>query len=561
MGIQSGAVEYPAYIANTHSQLIMGQSAYNSSGDPAYANVDYTILLGGEYTLMGDTETGTDKGILKSTFDRLIADYDEDATPVNSPYEYLVPRKYTDDDPAVVDGWDIPNFLNPSTVVGNVETELAKLTALTVDGSSPWSTTYTTAVQKLTALYPTLDSLSDATDVTAMNSAISTYASFVGAASTALTSMLNTLDAYISTLSTFVDTTAEVETATSAYEATLLPALARSYNRISAGLAEINAVEGTALPTGFAIVEAEHLAQVGRYTEDMHRQVRADIRQQKATLLQGMIQLHQMRKDAVLGIQTTLIEAKQRTAALYGAMNDVLRGAATVETEWYKAQALWLNEAMKNILFTVTTGVQLHSQQFAATSDFARLAVQLNDEYAGKLAEALEMDIKWDLGILQEGSSLIGATSGIGGMQRGLTKQQQGMQTLLTVAQLGLMGASVAVGLVGALAFALGSSDEALKEDISEVDKSPLSMVEALEQKSFKYRQSNPVTHYGFIANDLELIIPEAVINVGGVRYIDRDALVSVLFGAVKELSLQVKDLKDIIKNQTTGGVIDGMES
>jgi hypothetical protein len=84
----------------------------------------------------------------------------------------------------------------------------------------------------------------------------------------------------------------------------------------------------------------------------------------------------------------------------------------------------------------------------------------------------------------------------------------------------------------------LSSSDLALKTDIQEI-KSPISIINQLVGKSFSWKNTDEKT-YGLIAQELEQVLPELVVDNNGSKSVKYTALIALLIEAVKELNWKV---------------------
>lgn len=90
-------------------------------------------------------------------------------------------------------------------------------------------------------------------------------------------------------------------------------------------------------------------------------------------------------------------------------------------------------------------------------------------------------------------------------------------------------------------------SDERLKSDINNIDNALLK-VTTLKGVSFKYKDSG-VANYGFIAQDVEKIIPEIVTESKEMKALDYNALIPFLVEAIKEQQLEIETLKKEINS------------
>ncbi|TSC82056.1 MAG: hypothetical protein G01um101420_586 [Parcubacteria group bacterium Gr01-1014_20] len=86
------------------------------------------------------------------------------------------------------------------------------------------------------------------------------------------------------------------------------------------------------------------------------------------------------------------------------------------------------------------------------------------------------------------------------------------------------------------------TSDLRLKKNISGVDNA-LSMISSIRGVTFEWKnQTDSARHYGFIAQELEKVVPEAVsTDVDGYKSVSKDTLVPLLAEAIKEQQSELK--------------------
>ena len=169
----------------------------------------------------------------------------------------------------------------------------------------------------------------------------------------------------------------------------------------------------------------------------------------------------------------------------------------------------------------------------------------------------------------------LGATGkmlNIGGQQQGFAGQQRefDLQRFLQAApesdpRLGFIGPAFtssfdtavqqgfyAPGLGTQLLEAAGSaasgtnfnSDERIKDNIIPITDA-LKKIKTLDGKTYNYIANNlHIRDGGVIAQDLEKILPEAVSERGGIKYVKYDAVIALVVNAVKQLADQVEDLR-----------------
>ena len=84
------------------------------------------------------------------------------------------------------------------------------------------------------------------------------------------------------------------------------------------------------------------------------------------------------------------------------------------------------------------------------------------------------------------------------------------------------------------IGMALAMSDERMKENIESIDNA-LEKLEKLDGKIFDFKHCKG-RRGGILAQDLEAVMPEAVIETNGVKYVDYHAVIGLLINAVKAL-------------------------
>lgn len=94
-------------------------------------------------------------------------------------------------------------------------------------------------------------------------------------------------------------------------------------------------------------------------------------------------------------------------------------------------------------------------------------------------------------------------------------------------------GALQDVGEAGAAA--LIASDIAVKEKIVVVSGS-LGKIKALSAYTYNYKDDKGVNRIGLMAQEVEKVMPEAVIEIDGVKHVDTYAIQALIIGAINEL-------------------------
>ena len=80
-------------------------------------------------------------------------------------------------------------------------------------------------------------------------------------------------------------------------------------------------------------------------------------------------------------------------------------------------------------------------------------------------------------------------------------------------------------------------SDESVKQDIVDVDKDHLvAGINAIKVRQFAYKNAPEVNQVGVIAQEVETVLPEAIVPVGDMKGVNTDVLVYALIAKVQEL-------------------------
>ncbi len=160
-----------------------------------------------------------------------------------------------------------------------------------------------------------------------------------------------------------------------------------------------------------------------------------------------------------------------------------------------------------------------------------------------------------------------GMMAGLGGIQRGIGEEQRGfgLQRFMagtpeqdprlgfigpaftsaydTAVQQGFMSPGLGTQLLGAggqigMGMAM-ASDERLKENIEHIDNA-LEKVNKIDGKVYKFKFKEKERDVGVIAQELEKVLPEAVVEVDGIKYVKYEAVIALLVNAVNELARKV---------------------
>lgn len=209
--------------------------------------------------------------------------------------------------------------------------------------------------------------------------------------------------------------------------------------------------------------------------------------------------------------------------------------------------------------------LNLYQQKMGMLPSGVNLAMQ-GQQMPGQIASQA-------LGTAGMGTGLLGDIAGLGAQQRGIQGEilqepymkwqypfSQGQLDLLRVGlnqpgtqpvvQPGTQsfGSSFGQGIMGGAGEAVGSaasayllkamgfmSDKRYKENIKPINNA-LEKLEKIEGVTFRYKE-NQEHSAGVIAQQVEEVLPEAVIEKDGIKYVKYDAIVGLLVSAIKELA------------------------
>lgn len=133
------------------------------------------------------------------------------------------------------------------------------------------------------------------------------------------------------------------------------------------------------------------------------------------------------------------------------------------------------------------------------------------------------------------GSLLKGGAGGLGNLFGGIGKLGSGAASLGSGAlqAAGSLGSGAIQGIGSILALL---SDVRFKEHIKPIANA-LEKVKLLEGKTYNFKTTPDKRDAGLIAQELEKVLPEAVIEKDGIKYIKYEAVIALLVNAVNELA------------------------
>lgn len=206
------------------------------------------------------------------------------------------------------------------------------------------------------------------------------------------------IDEVTSRLDDILPSLSDIDTEVTEFEAQSRNNLAQSYNRITAGLFDINAVISTAFPSALAVVEDGFATDVSRFRAERQQQVQ-----------------------------------RERTLIIQQSVNSMIN--------------------LLNLRVTGTAG-SVTAQDGTSKTRIAALADQINQDLAYDVDEAY-----WKLDAVLKGGSGIGLISGLAAGQKGPTKIQSILGGAAIGAGIGIqagiatgsLGIGVATALIGSI--------------------------------------------------------------------------------------------------------------
>lgn len=121
----------------------------------------------------------------------------------------------------------------------------------------------------------------------------------------------------------------------------------------------------------------------------------------------------------------------------------------------------------------------------------------------------------------------------------------------LTIVDIGQTSEVTLQGTFIATAFH-ARSDRRLKENIADL-KNSLDIVKQLDPKEYNFIDSGNKKSYGFIAQEIEEILPELVADdANGVKSISYGEIIPILTNAIKELNTKIIQLEKNSKEKNT---------
>lgn len=113
------------------------------------------------------------------------------------------------------------------------------------------------------------------------------------------------------------------------------------------------------------------------------------------------------------------------------------------------------------------------------------------------------------------------------------------------------------VNMVGnAWGVSMWASDQRLKTNIQSPTQDALDTLNQLQVRQFDWKSDNVHEDFGLIAQEVEQVLPNAVLKVGDYYQIKDSGLIPVLIGAVQKLSNKVNLLENIIYNTKGGNLL-----
>jgi hypothetical protein len=87
-------------------------------------------------------------------------------------------------------------------------------------------------------------------------------------------------------------------------------------------------------------------------------------------------------------------------------------------------------------------------------------------------------------------------------------------------------------------------SDAILKSNIECIDPTSIQNLDKLAPKQYNFKQNPEALHYGFLAQDMENLFPNLVINGGSTKAVNYLEIIPILVSKIHDLQNQIDQLK-----------------
>ena len=190
-----------------------------------------------------------------------------------------------------------------------------------------------------------------------------------------------------------VNSGADLDADIDTFEEDSLPNLARSYNRMSAGFADINAVSSTAFIGGLSLLESAFNSDVSRYRASRKLEIN---RQKAAIILQGVSTMAQMYSIKLQSLQASAQLSEGHAIAEINAKNAQLMQDLnlTIDENFWEMAVLERGSAMIGAIGGVAAGPKPPTkleQLTAGIANAASMALQIGTATHSPIAGVLTL--------------------------------------------------------------------------------------------------------------------------------------------------------------------------
>jgi len=484
---QMGRVTFEEYISDAHKDFIDGGgSTAWVAGNDVYTALN--TMLNGVNPYVGaefrdPSSDITDLQMRMSAF-TLFTDIVNESdswsnwlSVANGQLDTLVPMSQIISDHVVE--WE-SHFDSAHTKIDTV----LPVTDLIESETTSWEGFVTSVLAQIADITPLLSSADTQTDiwdgiVTAILNKIETISPLLAGTDTHIELWEAMLASVLAKLPLMLPTTVELENAVAAYERQARANLARSYQRLQAGMFDINATDGSAYPMAIAMLENQYSADLTSFSAGLYLQNLRD----RSTILAGSIgQIGQTFVAKLQGEHERLVTIMQSITEMSKLFGDRLQGESArvgailqsidelsrmlvskAQLNLNKAQliiggsdgpgrilAMREQEALETarmksvaLMQSMTTMAQLFTQKGAWLAGGVQLQLQTAAAVNAAWNDKIEADVKynveeakWPLEVLNKAWSVLAAPTGIPGAQLVPSKFERAMSMVFGLASM-----------------------------------------------------------------------------------------------------------------------------
>ena len=398
-----GATSYPAYYEDFHSEML----AHNQTDSP---NSSYVDLLNSALASASPyfNETAYDPDTVISTMETKIGDFEIEVATRNPITEWI--------DQGTQAGTKGASLFPDDDVSSDIATEI--------------STAITNAASEI---------------ADAHGDALANVDLIVAAATTRATTALDAAKTAAVAAAAAALTNSSITDAVNEFEKRAAKAHARAINRYTAGMADINAVMGSAFIVGMSLLEADHLDRVNEYQKEI-----------ELDLFRNTFQSYLTHHIQTIADQIRLYGGlvSDQVNAFTSIMANRISAFTQVHVNKEAAKDRFITGGVREMSELVQFEMDRLLQISQERKDIGRLKIIAKSEESDRNLEIDVADTLWDFDLMQLGGNLLSSGQGAMMPKDRLTRGQSVLGGALSGASVGAKfgptGAAVGAG-IGAL--------------------------------------------------------------------------------------------------------------